>query len=225
MLRHNAFSYKFKNTIVHKLNAILKLLFLLAIIISNIFHHNFLVLIILFALLLILYFIADFTIIDFFKDLKFVFYLFLFGALLWLIYRYASIIYLIEIFLKMLVFFTAFSLFFRTTNLQQFIFYFRKILPFKIIMICAVSIRFIPIFAAELSNIIELQKRRGVKFNLKNLVFGRTILAIIIPLIIRTLKIAEELTNYAYIKKFGAVKNRTYIYDSAKIKDYFNQKN
>lgn len=205
---------------IYDLNINFKLIILIIIsvmiqFISNYYFHFAMIILILFF-----YKAAGFGLKEIFKDIKFLILLFGFGFAICLIFGNVSYKELFSLFLKMIIMFSAFSIFIRTVDLQKTLFNMRKFIPYKILFIIALSIRFIPIMINELHNIILIQKLRGCKFNLTYFLTGKPVVSIIIPFLVRCIKISDELSIYAAAKKFGYYNSRTYLYDSKKFQEY-----
>jgi energy-coupling factor transport system permease protein len=116
--------------------------------------------------------------------------------------------------LQILLFFIPGIIFLRTTQVSQMMYGMRKIMPYKLSFLVFTSLRFIPFFARETREIATAQRLRGARLAPRELInprnWGDLLYCLILPLIIRALKTANEAALSAEARGFGTHKKRTY---------------
>jgi len=107
------------------------------------------------------------------------------------------------------------TLFTYTTSIDHFLLILRKIrLSYKIAFILATGIRFIPTMEKKSHQIIDAQKTRGASFNTGGLLQKvRAYIPVMIPMIVESLRMSENLAMAMLNRGFGASKNWTVIED------------
>lgn len=103
-----------------------------------------------------------------------------------------------------------------TTKISDFIASMEKMkLPFDIIIPLAVTLRFMPTIRAELRNIKNTMKMRGIGLSFASIVRRplTTTEYIMVPLLMRSIKIADELSASALTRGLGTHKSRTSYHD------------
>lgn len=112
--------------------------------------------------------------------------------------------------LQVMLFFLPGAVFLRTTQASQIMSGLRKIMPRRMAFFTFTSLRFIPFFAREMREIALAQRLRGARLGPRNLADPRNwsdvFHCLIIPLIVRALKTAQEAALSAEARGFGTVK-------------------
>ena len=109
-----------------------------------------------------------------------------------------------------------------TYGLEKILLPLKKVLPVEsIIMIITLSIRYIPTLTEEANRIINIQKLRGINFKSKNIKERLiSISGIFIPMFVLSLKKAEKTSDIMEIRLYGCSKSRTnYRFNKWKIRD------
>lgn len=100
----------------------------------------------------------------------------------------------------------------RTTKINDFIVSLEKMrIPFSIIIPLAVTLRFIPTIQTEFRYIKNTMKMRGISISLNSIV-KRPLLTTeyaMVPLLMRSIKVADELSASALTRGLGSHKKRT----------------
>jgi energy-coupling factor transporter transmembrane protein EcfT len=116
--------------------------------------------------------------------------------------------------LRILLFFLPGIILLRTTRISQMMYSMRKILPYRLAFLVFTSLRFIPFFAREVREIAMAQRLRGARLAPRELLRPRNwpdlLNCLLLPLIIRALKTADEAALSAEARAFGAHPKRTY---------------
>ncbi len=107
------------------------------------------------------------------------------------------------------------TLFTYTTSIDHFLLVLRKIrISYKIAFILATGVRFIPTMEKKVHQIIDAQKTRGISFNSGGLLQKvRAYIPVMIPMIVESLRMSENLAMAMLNRGFGASKNWTVIED------------
>ncbi|MGQ4913502.1 MAG: energy-coupling factor transporter transmembrane component T family protein [Candidatus Asgardarchaeia archaeon] len=86
-------------------------------------------------------------------------------------------------------------------------------LPYSLIFVLATAMRFTPLIIATYSEIIDAQKIRGHDIDKMGIIekMRKAFIPIVTPMFISLLKRADELQISIESRAFGAVKNRTYV--------------
>ena len=116
--------------------------------------------------------------------------------------------------LRILLFFLPGIILLRTTRISQMMYSMRKILPYRLAFLVFTSLRFIPFFAREVREIAMAQRLRGARLAPRELLNPRNwpdlLNCLLLPLIIRALKTADEAALSAEARAFGAYPKRSY---------------
>jgi energy-coupling factor transporter transmembrane protein EcfT len=116
--------------------------------------------------------------------------------------------------IQIVLFFIPGIVFLRTTQVSSMMKGLRGFVPYRILFLLFTSLRFVPFFAREMQEIFMAQKLRGACLSpqeLRRPVFWRDIFScIIIPLLVRALKVADEAALSAEARGMGAHPRRTY---------------
>ncbi|MBN1932961.1 MAG: energy-coupling factor transporter transmembrane protein EcfT [Desulfobacterales bacterium] len=109
--------------------------------------------------------------------------------------------------LQVLLFFMPGAVFLRTTQASQMIRSLRRIMPPRISFLLFTSFRFVPFFAREMHEIYIAQKLRGARLSPRQLLVPHNWIdvfhCLMIPLIVRAIKIADEAALSAEARGFG----------------------
>jgi energy-coupling factor transporter transmembrane protein EcfT len=109
--------------------------------------------------------------------------------------------------IQILLFFLPGAIFLRTTPSSQLMRGLRRILPFSIAFAILTSFRFVPYFAREFHEIALIQRLRGARVALRQCFnpfnWQDIFSCIMIPLIIRAIKTANESALSAEARGFG----------------------
>jgi energy-coupling factor transport system permease protein len=109
--------------------------------------------------------------------------------------------------LQILLFFTPGVILLRTTRSSQMMKSLQRLLPARITLVVFTSLRFIPYFAREFREIALIQRIRGARispgelFNPRN--WGDAFHSLMIPMLIRAIKTAQEAALSAEARGFG----------------------
>ena len=105
-------------------------------------------------------------------------------------------------------------IFLRTTQATALMRGLQKILPYQITFLVSTSLRFVPFFARELGEIAMAQRLRGARLSVRRLwtpgSWHDLFHCLLLPLMVRALKTAEEAALSAEARGFGSEKVRSY---------------
>ena len=168
------------------------------------------------ALCFLYYFLARLTLGDLWRDIRF--FMIQFCVLLSLfLYQYgypAGVWPGVRTSLQIMLFFIPGIVFLRTTQVSSMMKGLRRILPYRIMFLLFTSLRFVPFFAREIQEIAMAQRLRGARLSAwdiyRPVFWGDLFSCIIIPMIVRALKTADEASLSAQSRGMGAYPDRTY---------------
>jgi energy-coupling factor transporter transmembrane protein EcfT len=171
------------------------------------------------------YFLARLTLSDLWRDTRF--FLIQFCILLSLyLYRLgypAGLWPGIRTSLQIVLFFIPGIVFLRTTQVSSMMKGLRKIVPYRVLFLLFTSLRFVPFFAREMQEISLAQKLRGARLSPRestNPVFWKDVFScIILPMLVRAMKTADEAALSAQARGMGSRSERTY-YDVRELEAY-----
>ena len=107
----------------------------------------------------------------------------------------------------------------RTTRTGELMGGMRKAVPYWLSFLVFVSIRFVPFFLRELEEIMAAQRLRGARLLPRQLMnprnWGDLFHCLLLPLMVRALKTAEDVSRSAEARGFGTRKERTFFDSSA----------
>ncbi|MDW8359594.1 MAG: energy-coupling factor transporter transmembrane component T [Candidatus Caldarchaeum sp.] len=112
---------------------------------------------------------------------------------------------------RLVVFLSSFSLFFLTTTPDEMALTLQKMkLPYEYTFAFVSAIRFTPVMAEELRNVMDAQRARGLELDkgpfLRRI---RNMIPILVPLLVNVIRRSYELAEAMEVKCFGASKKRT----------------
>ncbi len=102
----------------------------------------------------------------------------------------------------------------RTTRTGDMMRGLRRVVPYRLSFLVFVSIRFVPFFLRELNEIMTAQRLRGARLLPRQMVdprnWGDLFHCLLLPLMVRALKIADDVSLSAESREFGSRKQRTF---------------
>jgi energy-coupling factor transporter transmembrane protein EcfT len=102
----------------------------------------------------------------------------------------------------------------RTTATSDMMRGLRKVVPYRLSFLVFVSIRFVPFFLRELDEIMAAQQLRGARLLPRQLLdprnWGDLFHCLLLPLMVRALKTADDVSLAAEAREFGIRRQRTY---------------
>jgi energy-coupling factor transporter transmembrane protein EcfT len=102
----------------------------------------------------------------------------------------------------------------RTTRTGDMMRGLRRIVPYRLSFLVFVSIRFVPFFLRELDEIMTAQRLRGARLLPRQLVdprnWGDLFHCLLLPLMVRALKTADDVSRSAEAREFGTRQQRTF---------------
>jgi len=168
------------------------------------------------AVTLLYYFAARLTPFDLWRDTRF----FVFQAVI-IIGLYCLKIGLlkgiwpgIRTSVQVILFYIPGAVLLRTTSSGDMMRGLRRVVPYRISFLVFVSIRFVPFFFRELDEIMTAQQLRGARLLPRQLLdprnWGDLFHCLLLPLMVRAIKTAEEVSLSAEAREFGVRDQRTY---------------
>jgi len=216
-----AYQYINRDSIIHRSSPFLKVVIWLAFMASALLLHDPLHLSILILFCSFYYLLTKPTVDEFISDTKLILMVSFFIVLSYsIIFRdVPGIIQGIAISFKIFLLFVPMIVLLKTTSISSMLYSFRKILPYRYVFAITLALRFLPYFSREMINIIDVQRMRGVNITWKTFLSIECINSILIPLVMRAIKTADELSMSVSSRGFGAHKKRTYLEDFEKTRD------
>ena len=108
----------------------------------------------------------------------------------------------------------------RTTRTSDMMRGLRKVVPYRLSFLVFVSIRFVPFFLREMEEIMAAQRLRGARLHPRQLVdprsWGDLFHCLLLPLMVRALKTADDVSLSAEAREFGTRQQRTF-FDSSRL--------
>ncbi|GFO69037.1 hypothetical protein GMLC_26160 [Geomonas limicola] len=120
----------------------------------------------------------------------------------------------IRISTQIILFYLPGAVFLRTTRSSEVMRGLRRVLPYRVSFLVFVSVRFVPFFFREIADITAAQRLRGArllprqKLNPRN--WPDLFNCLILPLMVRALKTADEVARSAESRGFGMYPERTF---------------
>lgn len=91
----------------------------------------------------------------------------------------------------------------------------RRVIPYRLSFLVFVCIRFVPVFFRELEEIMAAQRLRGARLSPREQLDPRNwpdmFHCLVLPLIVRALKTADEVSRSAEARAFGLRPDRTFL--------------
>lgn len=116
--------------------------------------------------------------------------------------------------IQIVLFFIPGIVFLRTTQVSSMMKGLRGVVPHRVLFLLFTSLRFVPFFAREIQELFMAQKLRGARLSPREIrrpaFWGDVFSCIIIPLLVRALKTADEAALSAEARGMGAQQKRTY---------------
>lgn len=209
--------YYNKDSIIHKLNPIYKILSLLIMIISIFFIDSYIdiLMLTLYIILIILY--SEIDIITYLKNIYSIKIFLIFIIIIDIIF-YTNINQIIFDVYKLIFIILYSTLITYTTSTSEITYGIERMLKIfnkyikvnDIAMVTTLTIRYIPTLTMEADRIIKAQKLRGIDFedkNLKNKI--TTLVGVFIPMFILSLKKSESLGDIMDLRLYNYGKSRT----------------
>jgi energy-coupling factor transporter transmembrane protein EcfT len=129
--------------------------------------------------------------------------------------------------MQIVLFFIPGIVFLRTTQPSSMMRGLRKIVPYRVMFLLFTSMRFVPFFAREIQEIAMAQKLRGARLSARKIPkpgFWKDLFhCLIIPMLVRALKTADEAALSAQARGMGLHPERTY-YDERELEKYIMEK-
>ncbi|MDA8428544.1 MAG: energy-coupling factor transporter transmembrane component T [Geobacteraceae bacterium] len=168
------------------------------------------------AVTLIYYFAARLTPFDLWRDIKFFVYQAVVVISLYCLHSGLSkgLWPGIRTSVQVILFYIPGAVLLRTTSTGDMMRGLRRVVPYRLSFLVFVSIRFVPFFFRELDEISTAQRLRGARLLPRQLLdprnWGDLFHCLLLPLMVRALKTAEEVSLSAEAREFGRRKQRTY---------------
>jgi energy-coupling factor transport system permease protein len=210
-----AFQYVSRDSVIHRLNPVIKMAIWLALILTTLAVSDLVTMGILSVTCVAYYFLAGLKLREFIRDSKFV--LMASFAIFGLYVAAQGIDSLgtgAAMALRTVTLFLPAVVLLRTTTVSKLLHSFRRLLPYKLILIMAIALRFLPYFSKEFLNILSVQRTRGLRLSLRALFSPEALNCIMVPLAVRGLKTASEISMSISSRAYGAHDKRTYLFDA-----------
>ena len=114
-----------------------------------------------------------------------------------------------------ILFFLPGAVLLRTTRTRDVMAGLRRVIPYRLSFLVFISIRFVPYFLRELESIAAAQRLRGARLSPRHLFsprnWGELFNCLLLPLMVRALKTADEVALSAEARGFGLRSDRTYM--------------
>ena len=209
--------YYLKNSVVHKLNPVFKILSLIIMIISIFFIDSYIDILMLSSYLLLSIVYSDIGIKVYFKNIHSIRIFLIFILLIDLIF-FIDINRIVFDLFKLIFIILYSSILTYTTAMTEITYGIERILrPLNkfipvndISMIITLTLRYIPTLTMEYNRIIRAQKLRGVQFDTKNIKEKlSSISGVLLPMFILSLKKAENSADIMDVRLYNYGKSRT----------------
>jgi energy-coupling factor transport system permease protein len=208
-----AFNFRRKDTVVHRLDPRTKLYLAVVLLLVAFIFGEVLVLSILLLVLLLVLATAR-SIGQWSKTIRGLSFLLVLIVLINVIFANATLGYALTMVVRLLDIMACFSIFFLTVHPDDFAQALIQLhVPFDFAFALSMSTRYVPTLAQEAQTIVDAQMSRGLELQKGNVIKRiRNYIPILIPLIVcsirRALSVAESLESRA----FGSTKKRTYLH-------------
>ena len=115
---------------------------------------------------------------------------------------------------QIILFYVPGAVLLRTTATSDMMRGLRRVVPYRLSFLVFVSIRFVPFFLRELDEIMTAQRLRGARLLPRQLVdprnWGDLFHCLMLPLMVRALKTADDVSRSAEAREFGTRERRTF---------------
>lgn len=209
--------YILKDSIIHKLNPVFKILSLILIVVSIFFVGSYIDILMLGSHVLLTMLYSDIKIKEYLKNILSIKIILLLVVIINIIF-FKSINNIIFSLCKLIFIIIYLSILIYTTAMTEIIYGIEKILrPIdrvipvnKIAMIIALILRYIPTYTMEKNRIIKVETVKGIDFNDKNIKNKiKNKCSIIIPTIILSYRKTKDIVNTMNIRLYNNGKSRT----------------
>ncbi|BCG46054.1 hypothetical protein GEOBRER4_n0835 [Citrifermentans bremense] len=116
---------------------------------------------------------------------------------------------------QIILFYLPGAVFLRTTRTVDAMKGLRRVVPYRLSFLVFVSIRFVPLFLRELEEIMVAQQLRGARLAPRQLADPRNwpdlFHCLLLPLMVRALRMADEVSRSAEARAFGLKRERTFL--------------
>lgn len=116
---------------------------------------------------------------------------------------------------QIILFYLPGAVFLHTTRSRDLMEGLSRVIPYRLSFLLFVSLRFVPFFLREMEEIAAAQRLRGAKLSPREMLDPRNwrdlFHCLLVPLIVRALKTADEVAKSAEARGFGLEKERTYL--------------
>ena len=162
------------------------------------------------------YFAARLTLLDLWRDIR----LLMFQAVLviplyCLVHGVGQLWPGVRISAQIILFYLPGAVFLRTTRSADAMRGLRRVVPYRLSFLVFVSIRFVPFFFRELEDIMAAQRLRGARLLPRQMIDPRNwrdlFHCLLLPLMVRALKTADEVSRSAESRGFGRSRERTFL--------------
>lgn len=207
--------YYERDSVVHKLSPVFKIISLLIMIVSIFFIDSYKDIIMLTSYLILMMIYSDINILTYLRNIYSIKIFLVFILIIDLIFNINNTIYDLYKLIFIIIYSSALTY---TTSTSEITYGIEKILkPLSnyipvndIAMIITLTIRYIPTLTMESSRIIKSQKLRGIDFDSKNIrVKISSLVGVFIPMFILSLKKSESLGDIMDLRLYNYGKSRT----------------
>jgi len=221
-LRSNDYGCQFvaRDSVVHRMGAGWKLVFGVALSALAAGVRTPVTLLALVLVMLGYYLAARLTLFDLWRDVRlFIFQAIVVIPLYCLVHGAADGLWPgVRISTQIILFYIPGAIFLRTTRSAEVMKGLRRVIPYRLSFLVFVSVRFVPFFFREMSEISAAQRLRGARLLPRQQLDPRNwpdlFNCLILPLMVRALKTADEVASSAEARAFGRSRGRTF-FDAA----------
>jgi len=216
-----AFQYVAGDSTIHRLNPVVKMAFWVGVVIFTLATRDLATIGALAVACCAYYFLAGLSLSEFVRDSRFILIasISIFGLYV-LIKGSDSLAMGATMALRTVMLFLPAVVLLRTTTVSQLLYSFRRVLPYKLIFMAAIALRFLPYFSKEFLNILNIQRTRGLRITPRTLLSLEGVNCLMVPLAVRGVKTADELSMSISSRAFGACKERTYLSDAMSLDNH-----
>jgi len=128
----------------------------------------------------------------------------------------------VRISVQIVLFYIPGAVFLRTTRTADAMKGLRRVVPYRLSFLVFISIRFVPLFLRELEEIMAAQRLRGARLLPRQQLDPRNwpdlFHCLLLPLMVRAIKTADEVSRSAEARAFGLRRERTFL-DTAELSE------